>query len=232
MDKKLAVFIALALSCPLLVSADDTTTRVRMSDADQLPYRKTIDQASEVFSAITKGPHGEVPANVLRSARCIVVIPDVITGAVVIGGTHGNGVASCRTTGNGWSDPAPVALNQASIGLQAGAKSADLVLFLQSNAAEQALKRGNFEIGADVSAVAGKYDSSVDTSKAGVVAFSRSEGLFAGASVTGGKISKDEDRLASYYGKTANFTAMLEGREPRESSEYTQKLTKLFPNMG
>ena len=191
MNKKIALIVALAICCPLLGHAEDrlaqnqdTAARARMGEIkDQPRFHRMVDEASEVYGAIAKGPHGEVPASVLKNARCIAVLPNVITGALVVGGTHGEGLASCKDSDNRWSQPAPISLNQGSIGLQAGAKSADLVLYFQNNDAVQALKRGNFALGADISAVAGNFDSSVDTSKAGVVVYTRTEGLFAGASV-------------------------------------------------
>lgn len=97
------------------------------------------------------GSNGKVPESVLKHAKCIAILPNVITGAFVIGGTHGEGLASCKNTNDSWSQPVPITLNQGSIGLQAGAKSADIVLFFQSKDAVTALKRGNITLGADVS---------------------------------------------------------------------------------
>lgn len=237
MNGKLTVILALALCCPIAVRAEDQraqnqdqSIRARMGEIkDQAGFHKMVDQATEVYSSIAKGSHGTVPASVLTNARCIAVLPNVITGALVVGGTHGEGFASCKDGGDKWSQLAPISLNQGSIGLQAGAKSADLVLFFQSKDAVQALKRGEFALGTDVSAVAGTYDSSIDTSKAGVVVYTRAEGLFAGASVNGSKIGKDDDELANYYGKKVDYTAMLEGKDSPDSAGYADKLTKLFP---
>lgn len=189
-----------------------------------------IDETSNAYSAIAKGEQREVPSSVLKNARCIAVLPNVITGAFVVGGTHGEGLASCKDSNNGWSKPAPISITQGSLGLQAGVKSADLVLFFQSQDAVRALKRGSFTFGADVSAVAGTYDSNIDTSNAGVVVFTRAAGLFAGASVNGSKVGKDEDQIANYYGKKMDFAALLESQESTDSSAYTQNLTRLFPN--
>lgn len=237
MTKHVTLALILLLNFPLLGLAEDRSAqnldqpmRARMGDIqDQTNFKKLVDQTSEVYTSIARGPHGEVPASVLNSAKCIAILPNVVTGALVFGGTHGQGLASCKESGNTWSQPAPISLNQGSIGLQAGAKSADLVLFFQSNAAVQALKRGKFVMGTDVSAVAGNYDSKVDTSNAGVVVYTRAEGIFAGASINGSTIGNDQDELASYYGKKVDYAALLEGRESPDSAEFTQKLTKLFP---
>lgn len=237
MKRKLAVVFALTIGCPIFAQAENPVNpepaqpiRARMADVkDQSGFQKMVDLSSEAYGALSKGPHGEVPPSVLKNAKCIAILPNLLTGAVIVGGTHGNGVASCKNSENKWSQPAPISLNQGSIGLQAGGKSADLVLFIQSKQAVQALKNGNFAIGTDISAVAGTFDTSVDTSSAGVIAFNRAEGVFAGASVSGSKIGKDLETLTGYYGKDCSFTALLEGRESPDSSGYTDKLTKMFP---
>jgi len=237
MNRKVKLIFALALFCPLAASADnriasnqDDATRARQGDVKEKElYQNMIDRSAEVYSAIAKGPQGEVPSRVVNSAQCIVVFPNAMTGAIVVGGTHGNGVASCKNGENKWSQPAAVSLNQGSIGLQAGVKSAEIVMYLQSNDAVTALKRGNFELGSDVSAVAGNYDSSVDTSRAGVVVYTRAEGAFAGAAVSGGKISVNDEDLASFYGKKVDRIALLENRESPDSTGYSNKFTKILP---
>ncbi len=139
--------------------------------------------------------------SVLKDARCIAVLPNVITEAFLVEGIHGVGLASCKGDSNTWSQPAAISFNQGSIGLQTGAKSAGLVLFFQNKESVQALKRGDFALGTEVSAVAGSFDRDIDTSSAGIVLYTHTEGLFAGASVNGDKVGMNQDDLASYYGK-------------------------------
>lgn len=236
-NKKIALILALALSSPLMAQAEDLrvpnqdqSMRASLGEIrDQTNLHKMVDETAAVYAAIAKGSQREVPASVLKNTRCIAVLPGVMTGALIVGGTHGTGLVSCKDSDSKWSQPAPIAINQGSIGLQAGAKSADLALFFQSKESVQALKRGDFTLGTDISAVAGKYDTSADTSGAGVVVYSRTEGVFAGASINGSKISKDQSELASYYGKKVEYAALLEGRESPDISGYAQKLTNLFP---
>jgi lipid-binding SYLF domain-containing protein len=231
--------ILVAASCSLLGCSghvsehrSERSERAHMADIkdkNQLLFYKMVDESSEVYDAIANGPRHEVPTSVRNNTRCIAVMPNVMTGAFVVGGTHGEGLASCRDDNNNWSQPAAISLNQGSIGLQAGAKSVDLVLFFQSKEAMQALKRGNFSLGADVSAVAGNYDSAIDTKNAGVLVYSRTEGLFAGVSVNGGKIGSDDTQTKRNYGRKVNYRTLLENREYPDATGYTTKLTKLFP---
>lgn len=235
--KRIVLTLAVALSCPFIAQAEtvgmqkqkQTLKKQKEEIKDQARLHRMIDEAAVVYSAVAKGPHGEVPMNVLKNARCVAILPNVLTGALVIGGTKGEGLASCVDVNNAWSQPAPISLTQGSIGLQAGAKSTDLVLFFQSKEAVNALKRGNFKLGTDISAVAGNFDSKVDTASAGVVVYTRTEGLFAGASINGSAVSNDADDLASYYGQKVSYTDLLEGRAMPDSSGYSTKLTKLLP---
>ena len=211
-------------------AADRDEPRARMGDMkDHPPFHILVDDAHKVYSSIVKGAHGSVPKNVLQNARCIAVLPGVVTGAFVVGGTHGDGLASCKDSDNDWTHPAAITLSQGSIGLQAGVKSADIVLFFQSREAEQALKRGDFTLGTDVSVVAGKFDSDSNLENAGVIAYTHSRGLFAGASVNGSKIGKNQKDLTSYYGREIDYLALLEGKELADAENYSQKLTDLFP---
>lgn len=220
MKAKTALFFTLTLCLPLIGNAEDSKVNLH----------KMVDKTSEVYTAIVKGPHGRVPAHVLANAKCIAVLPSVLTGALLVGGTHGEGLASCKTGKNSWSQPVAVSLNQASIGLQAGAKSTDLVLFFETEESAIALKSGEFTLGTDISAVAGKYDTAIDTSGAGVVIYSRTEGIFAGMSMNGGKLKENKKNLESYYGKKVTHINILEGKEVIEENKYTQKLTELLPN--
>lgn len=228
------LFLQAILGCTLALPGTTyaEAQRARLSDEvvrDQQKFNKLIEDSTEVYNAIVRAPNNQVPSTVLQRAKCIAVIPNAITGAIVVGGTHGEGVASCKSGDSSWSQPAAISLNQGSFGIQAGAKSTDLVIFFQTNEAVQALKRGNFTFGTEVSAVAGNYDSAIDTSSAGALIYTRTEGLFAGASVNGGKIGYDQDTLTRYYGKKVTYTSLLEGKETPDSAGSTQKLTSGFP---
>lgn len=230
-------FMVLVIMCHATVMADISKgpvtsgeLRARMGEIEEnLEFRKVIDSSTEVYKSIIKGEHGEVPMSVLRNSKCIAILPNVVTGAFVLGATHGDGLATCRNVDRAWSQPAAISLNRGSIGLQAGAKSADLVIFFQTEKAVEALKRGSFVLGDDVSATAGKFGANVDTSPTGVVVYSRTGGLFAGVSVSGSKISKEPENIKRYFGRDADFAALLEGKDAPDASGYSRKLTDLLP---
>jgi lipid-binding SYLF domain-containing protein len=205
--------------------------RATLSAENETNFHNLVDRTATIYSSITNNSTGRVPASVLNNAKCIAVLPAVTTGALIIGVTRGTGLASCKDSNNNWSQPTAVSLRQGSIGIQAGAKSADIVLYFLTADAVSALKKGEMEIGGEISAVAGNYDTGLDTSNAGVVVYSHTEGVFAGASLNSGRLGKAQEDLDSYYGKKVDHLALLEGNESPDSSGYTSKLTDLFPKV-
>jgi SH3 domain-containing YSC84-like protein 1 len=239
MTTKLVLIVFVTMLLPYILTPQvlaqpgsvlDETARARMGVIQEnTPFRSIIEDAVNAYSAIVTGQQRAIPANVLQNARCIAVFPGIVTGAFVIGGTYGDGLASCKLTDGNWSHPAAITLRKGSLGLQAGAKSADMVLFFQTEKAEQALKRGDFTLGTDISAVAGKFDGEFKPTDAAVVVYSRSRGLFAGVSINGSTIGKNQDELTEYYGRQIDYTSLLNGGEISDKEHYAQKLTDLFP---
>src|SRR5579864_7778513 len=77
---------------------------------------KRIDASARVLNEVMATPDKAIPDKVMRDAKCVVVIPSMFKVAMGFGGSHGKGVATCRT-GNGWSGPAPVSITGGSWGL-------------------------------------------------------------------------------------------------------------------
>ena len=84
--------------------------------------KKRLDASANVLDEIMATPDKGIPSKILGDAKCIAVIPSMVNIAVVFGGRHGKGVATCRTP-NGWSAPAPITIAGGSWGLQIGRAS-------------------------------------------------------------------------------------------------------------
>src|SRR6202142_4689429 len=77
--------------------------------ADQSDIDKRIDKSAQVLTEIMSTPDKAIPDKVMKDAKCIAVIPSMVKIAVGFGGSHGKGVATCRT-GAGWRAPAPITI--------------------------------------------------------------------------------------------------------------------------
>src|SRR5581483_8166738 len=84
-----------------------------------------LQMSSDVLHSIMAAPDKGIPDEVVKNAKCIVVVPHLVKGGFVVGGEHGRGIASCRS-GEGWSAPAFVSVGGGSWGLQIGVEGVDL----------------------------------------------------------------------------------------------------------
>ncbi|MBV9183081.1 MAG: lipid-binding SYLF domain-containing protein [Acidobacteria bacterium] len=176
-----------------------------------------LQRATEVIEHMSgTAPDKGVPKEVFERAKCVSVIPKLIKGAFVIGGEHGTGVATCRTTGNSWSAPAPFSVSGISWGPQIGGKSTDLVMFIMNDQGMNDLLAGHLKVGADVSAAAGPVGRQASAEagwKAGILTYSGSKGAFVGASLNGAELHQDSHATRDWYGKDVSFKDILEGNE-------------------
>lgn len=114
------------------------------------------------------------------------VFPSVGKGGFVIGGAFGRGLVIVNERVDGYTS-----LSQATIGAQVGGQKYSQFIFFKDQTALDNFKRGNFEFGAQASAVAITASASVDTSyDAGVAVFTNaSGGLMAEATIGGQRFS-------------------------------------------
>jgi SH3 domain-containing YSC84-like protein 1 len=212
-------------------AADDTSSK-----DDQPDVVKRIDNAGNVLSEIMSTPDKAIPDKVLSDARCIVIIPSMIKIAVGFGGSHGKGIATCRTD-RGWSAPAPVTITGGSWGLQLGGQAIDLVMLVMNQRGLDSLLSSKFKLGADASAAAGPVgrEAGADTDwkmKAEVLSYSRARGIFAGVDLNGSAITQDKDETRILYGKMAPFKDILAGDVPAPHSahHFLATVAKYAPN--
>jgi lipid-binding SYLF domain-containing protein len=174
-----------------------------------------LQEATETVQHMsTSAGDNAIPNQVLEGAKCVAVIPKLVKGALVVGGEHGTGVATCRNNGV-WSAPAPFKLSGMSWGAQIGGKSTDLLMFIMNEQGMSDLMSGHFKVGADVSAAAGPVGRSASADagyKAGILTYSSSKGAFVGASLNGAELQQDHGATKAWYGDDISFKEILTGK--------------------
>lgn len=192
--------------------------------ADQ--SKETVDdrltQAGEVLRQIMATPDKGIPQEVMDHAKCVAVVPHLVKGGFVFGAEGGRGVATCRT-GLGWSAPAFFDVEGGSWGLQIGVEGIDLVMIIQNDKGMQDLLRSKFQIGGDASAAAGPVGrhASADTDwkmNAEILTYSRAKGIFAGLTLNGAAVHRDDDAMRAIYGPDVSINAVLSGQVPTPRS--------------
>jgi lipid-binding SYLF domain-containing protein len=154
--------------------------------------------------------------DVAGRTKCLVIVPGLQKGGLIVGGEGGKGFATCASSG-AWSSPAPITMGGATVGAQVGYQSGDALALVVSDSAAKALQAGNFKIGATASAAAGPVGTG--TSKAGdvgvksdILTYTRASGLFAGATLDGLTVSADDQATRALYGTHAELESILARR--------------------
>lgn len=214
---KLILIAAVALA-PILAKDHDSAKR--------------LDAAATVLSEVMGAPDKGIPQEMLDHAHCIVIVPDLKTAAVIVGGKYGKGYLSCRNkVGSGWSAPGTVSIEGGSVGFQIGGSSTDLIMLVMNERGADKLLSSKFTLGAEGSVAAGPVGRTATAQTdaqmhADVLSWSRSQGLFAGLALEGATLRQDLDDNASIYGKRLENRAIVTNGQHVPAS--ASKLIKLL----
>lgn len=154
-----------------------------------------------------------IPSAVFENAKGVAILRES-SGALIIGGSGGQGVFVKRA-GMTWS--APVAINTAgaTIGLQAGVQSRDLVIVMNTDEeVNKFLSDGIYGV-AEASAVAGPAKTDPKNAGGPVPAtyyYMRSEGVFGGLLVGGVTFMTADKVNREMYGPDVTTSEIVEGK--------------------
>jgi SH3 domain-containing YSC84-like protein 1 len=205
----------LALTCICLALGAATVASANTA-ANQL------QKATNVLNEIMRAPDRGIPGDLLAKAVCVGIVPSELKFAIGLGGSYGRGVLVCRHGGNGsWGAPSMFTLGGGSFGLQLGGKATDVVFVVMNAAGAKKLVQDSVKLGGEVSAAAGPVGRSSEGATdaqlhAEILSYSRTRGLFAGASLDGSVLKQDEGDNRRLYGR--NVTAkelLIDGAVPR-----------------
>src|SRR5438094_5285953 len=175
-----------------------------------------LQSSVDVLHAIMATPDKGIPEETLSNAKCILVVPDLIKGGFIFGGKHGRGVATCRTT-EGWSAPGFVSVGEGSWGLQIGVEGVDLVMLVMNDQGFKHLLSSKFQLSGEGSVAAGPVgrhasagtDWKMNTE---MLTYSRSKGVFAGLTLEGAVVQREDDSTRAIYSKDMTFRNILSGK--------------------
>jgi lipid-binding SYLF domain-containing protein len=224
--------IKTALSCVL--GALLLTSILPAWSAEKSKDEETLKRAGAVLQAMFASK--AVPAGLLATANCIIVLPGVKTFAVGVGKSGGRGPMSCRksksVSGGKWSAPAMYTIGGASAGVQFGGSSTDFVLLLMSTTAVDKVLAGKIKVGNDLTAAMG-HEGSTGWIVGGtdIVSYGRSKGLFAGASLNGASLAPDPGADQRLYQKPVSGREIVldNAVEPTPAG---QSLVSLLDSLG
>jgi len=174
-----------------------------------------------ILDELTSAGDNSIPDYVLDRAEAVVVIPSFTRGGLLIGAEHGKGILSVRDRRtNTWSPPTFVEMTGGTFGPQIGVESVDLVLLVMNRGAVDQLLRDKFTFGGTASIAAGPVGRSARAGtephlESQILGYSRTKGLFAGATLNGTALKTDESAIEHFYGREMTSRDIVLGNQLR-----------------
>jgi len=189
---------ATILAAMLLVAAAPGAMAAGEEDAQGI-----VDKARVAFGGFMRDDNYGWMRDHLKDAKGVLIYPQVLKAGFIFGGSGGTGVLLSRDGKTGeWSNPAFYTMGSASVGLQIGGESAEVVLLVMSQKGMDSLLTSKFKLGGDASValgpVGGGAQSDITTD---FLSFSKSQGLYAGVNLDGSYLSVRDSLNKAYYGK-------------------------------
>jgi lipid-binding SYLF domain-containing protein len=195
---------------------------------DKQKDEDTIRQANLVLQGLLNSH--DIKLDVLSTADCVLILPNVKKFGFGIGGSGGRGPLLCRAGENfkgKWSAPAMYSVGGASVGLQIGGSSTDFVLLLMNPKVVNQILNGKTKMGTDATAAAGPGATAASASDADILTYGRAKGVFAGVSLGGATVEPDNDANSRLYGKTLTATDIVRANAVKASGEGLSLVTVL-----
>jgi lipid-binding SYLF domain-containing protein len=162
--------------------------------------QELVAKGTAVFKSFMKDPNMEWFRNNVHRARGVFIVPQMLRGGFIIGGSGGSGMLVARDNKtNEWSYPAFYTMGSVSFGLQIGADASEIILMIMTEKGINAMLTTEFKLGGDVSVAAGPIGGSAKAQTADILAFGRSKGLFGGISIEGAVVAPRYDWNDNYY---------------------------------
>jgi lipid-binding SYLF domain-containing protein len=204
--KKLLLFPLIAILGATSVLANDSGT----PRSDLVVRVETCEAILREFMA---SPSTAIPQAVWQRARGLMILSQFKAG-FLFAVKGGYGVLMVKKPNGRWSLPVLIDASEASLGPQIGAKSVDTVCILTDDATPRLLFTSRFNIGVDAKAVAGPSSAAVESDAkttfiAPVLVYSRSSGLYAGATVKAGHVERNDIANFTLYNTSYTMPELL-----------------------
>jgi lipid-binding SYLF domain-containing protein len=147
-----------------------------------------------------------------RSAKALLILNQFKAG-LLLGVQDGYGLIMVKDKGR-WSIPVLINAGEASFGLQLGAKSVESIFIITDENTPRMLFKNRFNIGVDAKAVAGPKAAEAERNneeimKTPLLAYIKSVGLYAGATVKAGHISRNDQANFILYNTRYTLPELL-----------------------
>ncbi len=220
----MALAAALWLASPQAARASDA------ADAEAL-----VTKARITVENFRRDPEMDGLRKLARKARGVFVMPQLIKGGFIVGGSGGNGVLVAREAVDGpWRGPAFYTVGGVSFGLQIGAEVSEVIMLAMTRRGMTTMLSSSVKLGADANIAVGPVGAGAEAATAGLSAdllvFSRSKGLYGGVSLQGAVLGSRETLNHAFYRQAVSTTDILiRGTVSNEAAKGLLQSVSQFP---
>lgn len=181
------------------------------------PPREKLVQRIETCEAILQTfqirRDTAIPPSVWRQAKAVLILNQFKAG-FYFGVQDGYGVIMVKKPSGRWSVPVLIRASEASLGFQIGAKSVESIFIITDPNTPRMLFNQRFNIGVDAKAVAGPKAAEVERNnvellQAPMLAYVKTVGLYAGATVKAGNIARNDSANFTLYNTKYTLPELL-----------------------
>ena len=170
--------------------------------ADAIEAQAIVDKAKATISTLAADPNLPLFKDYAGDAKGILIVPTLVKGGFIIGGSGGSGVLMVRLDdGQSFSQPAFYTMGSVTIGLQIGGEVSEIALLLMTDDAVDSFLTTSAKLGGDVSIAAGPVGIGAKAQIVDVLAFSRTQGLYGGLNLEGAVVDVRDEWNRDYYGR-------------------------------
>jgi len=172
-----------------------------------------VESCEAILQEFQRRPETAIPVEVLKKARALVIINQIRAG-VVLGVQEGYGVLMVKRANGTWSLPALIHAGETTLGLQLGLTHVETIFVITDDETPRRLFTRRLNVGVDAKAVAGpKFADTQKTNKpiidAPVLVYTKKAGLYAGATVKAGYLSRNDVDTCALYNTTYALPELL-----------------------
>jgi lipid-binding SYLF domain-containing protein len=186
---------------------------VAQATPDRANLISEVQSCYAILQEFMSSPTTAIPPEVWQKAQGIIVVNQFKAG-FIFGIKGGYGVLLVKKPGGHWSLPILLTANEASFGIQAGAKSVETVYIMTDSQTPKLLFNHRFNIGVDAKAVAGPKAADAENDNRPILAtpvlvYFKEAGLYAGATVKAAEVGRNDEANYTLYNTTFTLPELV-----------------------
>jgi lipid-binding SYLF domain-containing protein len=184
--------------------------------------QEVVEHSRATLDELKADPNLAPLRDALGHAAAIVVMPQVIQTAFIVGGDGGKGVLLARNGGSSgeWSYPAFYSLGSGTVGPRIGAEISKLVLVVMTKGGLEKLLADRVTLGGDVTIAPGPSASDREArapaespAMADLLMFAQAKGGYVGLALKGAVLTPNGEANKSFYGNPAGAREIVVERK-------------------